>query len=102
MRSLTNDEMQVVQRIARKIGDKEDKQLLSDMVNAQAEDLAADGSRIGFDIHGYECPSYRGQHPYSVKGKVLDQDGVELSVLLYADENGRLLELEIVRWSLRA
>jgi hypothetical protein len=28
----------------------------------------------------------------------LDSDGIELSVLLHADENGRLLELEFMRW----
>lgn len=29
---------------------------------------------------------------------MLDGDGVDLSVLLYADENGHLLELEFIRW----
>ncbi len=29
---------------------------------------------------------------------MLDKDGAELSVLLHADENGRLFELEFVRW----
>lgn len=29
---------------------------------------------------------------------MLDADGAEISVVLYADENGRLLELEYVRW----
>jgi hypothetical protein len=32
------------------------------------------------------------------EGRMLDSDGTELSVLLHADENGRLLELEFMRW----
>ena len=29
---------------------------------------------------------------------MLDSDGEELSVLLHADENGHLLEVEFIRW----
>lgn len=29
---------------------------------------------------------------------MLDRDDVELSVLLYADKNDRLFELEFIRW----
>ncbi|WP_162579839.1 DUF6984 family protein [Variovorax sp. PBS-H4] len=43
-------------------------------------------------------PPHRGQHPFGVEGRMLDSDGTKLSVLLHADENGRLLELEFIRW----
>lgn len=51
-----------------------------------------------FEIAGYKRPMYRGQHPFGVEGRMLDSDGVEVSVLLHVDENGRLLELELIRW----
>ncbi len=60
--------------------------------------VVADGARVIFEIAGYQRPPYRGQHPFGVEGKMLDSDNTELSVLLYADENGRLLELEFIRW----
>jgi hypothetical protein len=68
------------------------------MEHATAEPVFGDGSRITFTIVGYQRPVYKGQHPFRVEGKVQDQDGSELSVLLHADENGRLLELELVRF----
>lgn len=60
--------------------------------------MSSSGSRIVFEIDGYLRPPYRGQHAYKVEGKVLDRDRAEVSVVLYADENNRLLELEFIRW----
>ena len=83
---------------ASKLAKDQRAQLLKDLEDASAELGTADGSRVLFDIAGYERPPYRGQHPFSVEGRMLDSDGNELSVLLYADENDRLLELEFIRW----
>jgi len=33
-----------------------------------------------------------------VQGELRDKDGARLSFDLFADENGHLLELELVRW----
>jgi hypothetical protein len=98
MRPLSEDERDLISRIAEKLGNRERMQLLADLKNARAYSGVADNSRIFFEISGYQRPPYCGQHPYGVEGKLLDKDGVELSVLLHADENGRLFELEFIRW----
>lgn len=97
-RPLTNGERALVARIGEKLGGNEGAQLLADLENASAVTATEDGSRIQFEIRGYDRPPYKGQHPFGVEGKVQDEDGAELSVLLHADENGRLFELEFIRW----
>lgn len=98
MRPLTSIERQVIRSFAERLSDPERDQLLADSECAIVETVTEDGSRIVFSIRGYERPAYRGQHPVAAEGKVTDRDGAELSVLLHADENGRLFELEIVRF----
>lgn len=98
MRPLTSNEKHVIRSFAQRLPDRERDQLLADCDNALAETVTHDGSRVTFSIVGYQRPSYRGQHPFAVEGKVADLDGAELSVLLHADEHGRLLELELVRF----
>lgn len=97
-RPLTNEERDLIARIGERLGGSEGAQLLADAKDASAISVTADSSRIQFDIPGYDRPDYKDQHPYGVEGKMLDQDGAELSVLLHADENGRLFELEFIRW----
>ena len=97
-RPLTKGERDLIARIGKKLGGGEGAQLLADLENASVLSATGDGARAQFAIAGYDRPPYRGQHPYGVEGKMLDQDGAELSVLLHADENGRLLELEFIRW----
>lgn len=98
MRQLTSDEKYVIREIARRLPANERDKLLSDMERATAVSVLGDASRTAFTIAGYERPAYRGQHPFGVEGKVKDRDGSDLSVLLHADENGKLLELELVRF----
>ena len=98
MRNLTSAERHVIHEIALRLPDNERDRLLHDMERATAESLSSDESRIAFSIEGYARPPYQGQHPFHVEGRVRDRDGSELSVLLHADENGRLLELELVRY----
>jgi len=50
-----------------------------------------------FNIRGYSRPVYRGQHGYPVEGVMSDVDGAKINVYLYADENNKLLELELIR-----
>ena len=97
-RPLTDVEKKVIRQVAEKLPKDKRPQLLEDMAHALAETAADDGSRIVFDIPGYERPIYRGQHSFGVEGELLDRDGTKLSFDLYADEKGRLLELEVVRW----
>jgi len=98
VRPLTAEERSLVRRIADRLGGDEGAQLRADLENATARAVIADGSIVEFDISGYERPAWRGQHPFRVEGTMVDRDGAELEVVLHADENGRLLELEIIRY----
>ena len=97
-RALIEAEQTAIRRVAERLPDIERKQLLDDLMHAVAETVIPDGSRVMFDIQGYERPLYRGQHSFGVQGELVDSDGSKLAFDLFADENGRLLELEIVRW----
>lgn len=96
MRKLTANEINLIRAIALRLPTDKRKRLMRDMQDAAAENISR--SRIVFAIKGYDRPIYKGQHPFPLEGKVLDQDGSELTVLLHADENERLLELEIIRF----
>ncbi|WP_420992506.1 DUF6984 family protein [Cupriavidus sp. 30B13] len=98
MRQLTHEEQMLIMEFARKLEEGARQRLLEDLRSAATTSVAPDGSRVVFEISGYERPPYRGQHPIGVEGRMLDGDGVDLSVLLYADENDHLLELEFIRW----
>lgn len=100
MRPLTQEERVLVTKFANRLDESERTQLLEDLKNASVVRVVSGGSRVVFYINGYERPPYHGQHPFGVEGRMLDSDGAELSVLLYADENGRLLELEFIRWDM--
>lgn len=97
-RSLTIGERELIFMIGERLGGSEGAQLLDDLKNASALPETVDNSRIQFEILGYERPAYDGQHPFGIEGKMFDRDGAELSVLLHADQNERLFELEIIRW----
>jgi hypothetical protein len=72
---------------------------LRGLENSQVEALSPDGSRLGFTLYEYVRPPYSGQHAYSREGCVQDADGEQVTVCLYADQNDRLLELELIKWS---
>lgn len=101
MRPLTHEEKLLITSFASRLGEDERQQLLEDVTKATAASATHDGSRVVFEIAGYERPHYRGQHLFGVEGRMFDKDGTELSVMLHADENGRLLELELIRWDSR-
>lgn len=98
MRKLTNQERTLIWRVANKLPESQRQQLCADLSKATARTEMQDGSRIMFDIEGYERPVYRGQHAFPVEMRMLDADNSQLSVVLHADENDRLFELEIIRW----
>ena len=99
MRQLSKEEQILIASFAEKLDDAEREQLLADASHATAKKAVTDGSRILFEIANYQRPPYHGQHTFGAEGSMLDSDNTELSVLLYADENGRLLELEFIRWN---
>lgn len=98
MRQLKKFECIIIERVADKLPVNLRKKLLSDLLRATVAEESDNGARIIFFISDYERPSYRGQHPYPVEGRMLDEDGVEVELILYADENDHLLELELIRW----
>lgn len=73
-------------------------QLLHDISSATIARVSEDKSCFIFSLAGYVRPPYEGQKTYGLDGKIMDSDGAELDVMLYCDQNDRLLELEFVRW----
>jgi hypothetical protein len=98
MRSLSAVERFIIEQMADKMPAPIRSTLLKDLEVASVTDALGDGAKISFSLRNYERPIYRGQHSYGVEGKLLDEDGVEISVILYADENNHVLELEFIRW----
>ena len=91
------EERILIERYAANLPEKEALQLLSDLNSSTIQDSSTNCRRM-FDIAGYVRPLNGGQHAFNVEGKVLDKDGADVSVVLYADKNNRLLELEFIRW----
>ena len=98
MRDLTSQEKRVIEAFARRLPEGQRKDLLADLSVASVLHVLDDGSRVVFSIAGYKRPPVRGQHAFPVEGRARDLDGAKLSVVLYADENHRLLELELIRF----
>lgn len=88
----------LVLRFIRRLAPLEASGLTADLERAVVADDAVTGARVVFAIAGYERPSYKGQHSYPVEIRLSDADGAGLTAVLYADENNRLYELEIIRW----
>lgn len=99
LRELTDGERAFIRSIAFRLDDKERGELLSDLERARAEPTLDDGSLILFHIEGYQRPHHVGQHTFPFEGRVLDADGADVCVLLFADPGNRLLELEFLRWA---
>jgi hypothetical protein len=73
--------------------------LLADLDMAEVEAGNAVGSIFQFRLPGYRAHPRSGQRPLLVEGKVQDADGEILDVVLHVDPNGRLYELELLRWA---
>lgn len=98
MRALTAEEKNLIVKFANRLESERQQKLLRDLNGAIVKSDAPDGGLIVFGIEGYERPPHQGQHTYGIEGKMLDDDDAELSVLLYADPDDHLLELEFLRW----
>lgn len=101
MRALTLRERSLIEAFAQRLAFADKYQLSTDLEASVVDYENADGSLLGFRISNYLRPAYRGQHSFDVEGRMLDADGADVSVILYADENHRLLEMEILRWDSR-
>lgn len=97
-RSLSQLELALLTRIAEGLGADLGARLRRDIEVATAQPLNDEGTRIGFDLRGYDRPPYVGQHAYPLEGRIRDADGGEVSVIVHADQNDHLLELELIKW----
>ena len=98
MRPLTKSEWNMIYAIASMLPLKNQQQLLFDLEFATAHSVLPDNSLLKFSIAGYKRPPYVGQHSFGVEGELLDRDGTRVSLILFADQNDRLSELELIRW----
>lgn len=98
MRKITDLERLLIEGVASRLAPLEASGLTADLERAAVADDAVPGARVVFAIAGYKRPSYQGQHSYPVEIRLSDADGAESTAVLYADENNRLYELEIIRW----
>jgi hypothetical protein len=84
--------------IASKLDEKSRARLLHDLNDVRVVCDSTTSECLKFEIPGYERPEYQGQHAYPVEARVQDADRTEMSLVLYADEQDRILELEFIRW----
>lgn len=102
MRSLTlsvsSFETALIEAVAARLPETSALQPQADLASATAVEMGIGGARVGFVISGYERQPFQGQHAYPVELQMQDADGAELTPILHADANDRLLELEIIRW----
>lgn len=98
MRKVATGEREAVLAIANALPDEQGHQVRADLEISHLEEESGT-ARLRFIIPGYVRPPYRGQHPFPAEGWMQDADGARLEVILHADERGRLLELELIRWS---
>jgi hypothetical protein len=98
MRPLSATEKSVIRWFAERVKESQRQSLLSDLEKATAEQIHDDQLTVRFEIEGYIRPPYRFERPFPVDAAVRDADGATLAVVLAADENERLFELQVVRF----
>ena len=98
MRPLNATETSVVRWFADHVDDRKRQSLLADLDKALAEEIRDEQLTVRFEIDGYARPPYRLERPVLVDAAVLDADGTILAVILATDENGRLFELQVIRF----
>lgn len=101
-RHLTADEMRIIEFIAENVSEYEKRGILDDARKLSVQ-ATEDGTLLEFDIEGYERPPYTGQHDFDIDVDICvdDLDGAHISIILFADQNDRLLELEYIRWDFK-
>jgi len=98
MRPLNGIEASVVRWFAEHVPEPQRHSLLQDLENAVAETTNNEQLTIRFEIGGYSRPEHHLERPLPLDTVVLDADGAKLDVTLATDKNGRLLELQILRF----
>jgi len=98
MRLLSAAEVSVIRWFAERVEEPLRQTLLTDLITARVEEIHDGQLTLCFEIEGYTRPQYRLERPFPVDAAALDADGATLAVVLSADENGRLFELQIIRF----
>lgn len=98
IRPITNFEKNFILGIAERLPEDQKARLVFDMEHASAEIDVDDNSWVVFHIKGYQRPPYEGEIPFDIEGRIKDQDGSDVSVILHLDQNRRLFELEMIKW----
>jgi hypothetical protein len=105
VRRLSNEESEAIIAIAGTIeSDSERDLLLADIRSCTVTSTVADGSMLMFNLEGYVRPEkwrqqqYKSRDGFRAEGVVKDKDGVDMDVMLFQDQNHRLLKLDIVRY----
>lgn len=98
MRSISELERALIEGVAQRLPSADSERLLDDLKLASVDGSSPDATRLSFTIEGYSHPLYEGQHQYPVEIRMRDVDGADITVILYADVNDRLYELELIRW----
>ena len=96
LRTLHAHERLLIEAVAAVLPAEPAAQLRVDVGVAMAVDEST--LLVGFVLAGHARPTPPGDHPYPVEIEVPDADGEALSIILFADEDGRLLQMEIIRW----
>jgi len=98
MRPLTATEIAVVRWFALQIDEPQRESLINDVDKATADEIRDEQLTIRFDLEDYTRPPYRFERPLPIDAAVLDTDGSTLAVVLATDENGRLFQLQVIRF----
>ena len=96
LRKLHAHERLLIEAVAKVLPAEPAAQLRADVDAAMAVDQSR--ALVGFVVAGHARSEPPGDHPYPVEIEVPDADGEALSIILFADGDGRLLQLEIIRW----
>ena len=99
MRDLHAEERVFILKIANRLDPSGRELLCNDLAIASVDESKSGPTHIIFELRGYARPPYKGQHPYAVEAKMKDADNGDVSAVLYADGNNRLLELEFIKWN---
>ena len=97
-RPLNANEIRIIKGFAEQVSKEDQRQILCDLAELSVRSATEDGEVIAFEIEGYQRPPYSGQRDLDVDARVLDSDGAVIGIVLYTDQNGRLFELEYIRW----
>ena len=97
MRPLSAVEREVVGWVAQRVDESQRRDLLGDLDKATAEEIRDEHLTLRFHLDGYTRPPYRFERPLP-SATVVDRDGAKLDVTVSLDENGRLFELQVIRF----